>query len=80
MDCANEYWGNWGCEGGWQYYAWYYTQYYALESQENYPYKGMQRRCRHAPMKGLVATMRGEPFVEVGQDVDSIMHAVAKKP
>ena len=31
-------------------------------------------------MKGMVATMRGEPFVESGQDVESIMQAVAKKP
>ena len=36
MDCSNEYWGNWGCQGGWQYYAWYYTQYYGLEAEEDY--------------------------------------------
>lgn len=80
MDCSNEYWGNWGCQGGWQYYAWYYTQYYGLESEEDYPYKGYQQQCQHRPRKGFVATKRGEPFVEVEGDIDEIMHAIQEKP
>jgi len=40
IDCSNEYWGNWGCQGGWQYYGWYYTQYYGLENMRDYPYLG----------------------------------------
>ena len=52
IDCSGAY-GNYGCDGGWYYWAWDYYQgtkgsepNYAI-SLANYPYKGVDTQCAY---------------------------------
>jgi hypothetical protein len=80
IDCADEYWGNMGCRGGWPYYAWYYTQYFGLEDEKDYPYRGFMSKCKHRPRNALVATKRGEPYFEAGNVPWALKLAISKGP
>jgi C1A family cysteine protease len=47
VDCAGLRWGNFGCNGGLQQYAFnYYEKFYAM-SEEAYPYAGVDQPCAY---------------------------------
>ena len=69
-----------GCRGGWPYYAWYYTQYFGLEDEKDYPYRGFMSKCKHRPRNALVATKRGEPYFEAGNVPWALKLAISKGP
>lgn len=49
LDCASgDYWGNLGCDGGNEAFAYQYlmSSYTKLEWEDDYPYEEYQQRCR----------------------------------
>jgi len=46
VDCSGSY-GNYGCDGGWYYYAWNYAAANGgLCTEANYPYVGVDQTCK----------------------------------
>lgn len=48
MDCSSsDFWGNAGCNGGIEEYAYQYLMgaYSKLENENTYPYQASQNRC-----------------------------------
>ena len=55
VDCAGEF-GNDGCDGGIQDYAFMYIMSVkGVMSEKAYPYKGVQKKCKFAPSKAVAA-------------------------
>ena len=53
VDCANGSWGNMGCNGGLMDLAFAYVEKYPLETESDYPYKGVDGTCAYDASKGV---------------------------
>jgi hypothetical protein len=51
VDCSKD---NSGCNGGLMDYAFKYAETSAVESEDNYPYKGQDGSCAFDQTKGVV--------------------------
>lgn len=75
VDCAGAF-GNYGCDGGIQDYAFMYTMSVkGLQSEKSYPYKGVDGNCRFNPAKA-VAGATGYLDIETGNE-DMVTMALA---
>ena len=45
MDCSSDYFGNYGCWGGWRDYAMMYIQAYGLVKESTLPYTATKKTC-----------------------------------
>lgn len=53
VDCADNYYGGGGCDGGWPTDAYWYIYDYGIQSAASYPYRAVQGRCRIDPTKTI---------------------------
>nr|CAH7731716.1 unnamed protein product [Callosobruchus chinensis] len=55
VDCAGEDYNTSGCRGGWQTEAFKYVRDHGILTEKEYPYKGVDNRCRKKATKGPVS-------------------------
>ena len=78
VDCATGTWGNMGCNGGLMDYAFRYVEKYPLETEADYPYKGVDGKCAYDASKG-VGKVKGFADVKPNSP-DQLKAAIAKGP
>lgn len=68
VDCSGPY-GNYGCNGGWYYYAWSYAQDEGGLCEESaYPYAGVQGTCQQKSCGDKYGTPTGQTNVAVDSE------------
>ncbi|XP_041843099.1 cathepsin S, ortholog2, tandem duplicate 1 [Melanotaenia boesemani] len=67
VDCSTEY-GNHGCNGGFMHHAFEYViKNQGIDSDESYPYTGVQQQCRYDP-KNRAANCSSYNFLQEGDE------------
>jgi C1A family cysteine protease len=75
VDCSRSY-GNYGCNGGLMTYAFEYTRDNGIAYTKDYPYKGVDGKCKDAPREYKIS---GYTDVEENNE-DQLAAAVAAAP
>lgn len=79
LDCANQTWGNEGCNGGLMDDAFKYIIHNrGIDKESTYPYQGVQGRCRYNP-DNSGATITGYQDVTSGSE-SALQTATAQQP
>nr|QOV03082.1 cathepsin L12 [Dysdercus peruvianus] len=74
IDCANRVYDNYGCNGGLMDHAFYYIMKNGVESEESYPYEGVDGVCRFNK-SNIAATQKS--YVDIPPTEEDLMKAVA---
>jgi len=75
VDCSGSY-GNYGCDGGWYYYAWNYNQAEGgLCTETEYPYTGVDGTCKQTTCGTKYTT--NDLYTSVTADDDSALEIAA---
>lgn len=76
VDCAGKSFGNHGCKGGNMDNAFRYVIDHPLQTEDDYPYKGKEKTCRHGTGSGTVTD-----FTDVEPNsVSQLKAAINKQP
>ncbi len=78
VDCANGSWGNYGCNGGLMDLAFAYVEQNPLETETDYPYKGIDATCNYDESKGVGLVADYEDVTP--ESPDQLKAALAKGP
>jgi C1A family cysteine protease len=80
VSCSSAF-GNAGCNGGWYYAAWQYSETNPVESESNYPYTsgtgGVTGSCACPCTLGIG---KATSYTQIGTTTAAIMTAVASQP
>jgi C1A family cysteine protease len=76
VDCSHDY-GNDGCNGGLPGYGYNYILDHKINTEDKYPYKGQDKKCKSISGKGDFA-MKG--CVKVQDDVNGLIDAIRVQP
>ena len=81
VDCATQAagYGNYGCGGGLQQYAFHYYQYYEAEVEANYPYTAKDGTCKYSAADISGVNVASYQFADA-DNADQMKAAVAKQP
>jgi len=66
IDCSRTY-GNQGCYGGWMDYAFQYVKKKGIATEENYPYKAINQKCKIFTPAAKITSFVSLPFGNVAQ-------------
>jgi len=76
VDCTGKSFGNNGCNGGNTDNAFTYVIDFPLQTEDDYPYRGQEKTCRHGTGSGTVTD-----FTDVEQNsVSQLKAAINKQP